>query len=293
MAKALYFTDRESGPRPRTKEVIEATVWGGLCALISARLADNSFGYRFPEQCPDGYGISGHDNHMLTLTVAAELPQIEWPLSHDTVPPTPIILDLLEFVAASVGRPIEGSYHSYFRHHHLDFNREEGLSKFVADVNFLFVRNGTAFELTDEGQARRLLPEDLHQLLAEATFATGDVETDRLLEAARRQFTSPHIEARRDALEKLWDAFERIKTLEPGPDKKAQANALLDRVATGRFRAMLGDEAGALTNVGNTFRIRHAETTQEMLTDTIQVDYLFHRMLSFVRLLLKATARGS
>jgi hypothetical protein len=293
-AMPLYYTDREIGPRPRTTDIIGQVVWGGIYALIAARLADNSFGYRFPETCPDGYGISGHDNQMLTLTVAAEIPQVDWPLSPAVVPPTPTILDVLEFVAASVGKPIEGSYHSFFRHHHLSFNREDGLSKFVADISALFIRNGIAYELTPEGIAQRLLPQGLHELLIETAFQTEDGETDRLLEAARRQFTSPHLDARRDALEKLWDAFERIKTLEPGRDKKVQADALLDRAAAGslKFREMLGLEAKALTEIGNTFRIRHAETTQEMLSDPAQIDYLFHRMFSFVRFVLRATGRG-
>ncbi len=39
-------------------------------------------------------------------------------------------------------------------------------------------------------------------------FETGDGETDRLLETARQQIVRPKIEDRRDALEKLWDAFE-------------------------------------------------------------------------------------
>jgi hypothetical protein len=290
----LYYSDRELGPKPRTTDVIGQVVWGGIYALIAARLADNSFGYRFPEQCPDGYGISGHDNQMLTLTVAAEIPQIEWPLSPATAPPTPTILDVLEFAALSVGKPIEGHYHSFFRHHHLSFNREEGLSKFVGDVNALFIRNGIAYELTPEGIVQRLLPEGLHEVLIDTVFQTGDSEADRLLEAARRQLTSPHLDTRKDALEKLWDAFERIKTLEPGRDKKAQADALLDKAAAGsrKFREMLGAEARALTEIGNTFRIRHAETTQELLNDSTQIDYLFHRMFSFVRFVLKGTGRG-
>ena len=287
-----YFTDREFGPQPRTKDYIDATVWGGIYALVSARIADNSFGYRFPETCPDGYGISGYDNQMFRLTLAAEISQLEWPLSPEVVPPVPTIMDFLEFVAASVGKPIEGHYHSFFRHHHLSFDREEGLRAFVQNVNALFSRNGVAFELTNEGQAKRLLGEELQQLVSGAIFHTGDAETDRLLELARKQFISPHFDVRKEALEKLWDAFERLKTLEPGADKKMQAEALLDKVAGGKYRAMLGNEARSLTEIGNTFRIRHAETTQEILSGAEQIDYLFHRMFSFIRLVLKATNRG-
>lgn len=265
---------------------------GGLYALILARLADNSFGYRFPETCPDGYGTIGHNDQMLRLTIAAEIPGIEWPLSPDNVAETPTILDLLEFFAASVA-PIEGQYHSFFCHHHLSFDREGGLKRFVEDVESIFARNGIAFELTEEGVARRILPEGLRQVVGDAIFRTGDMETDRLLESARREFTSPHIQKRKDGLEKLWDAFERLKTLEPGRDKREQADALLNKAATFRFREMLGQEVKSLTDIGNTFRIRHAETNQEILTSSEQVDYLFHRMFSFVRFVLKATGRGA
>jgi hypothetical protein len=132
----------------------------------------------------------------------------------------------------------------------------------------------------------------LRDALANALFHSGDAETDHLLEESRRLILSPHIEDRRNGLEKLWDAFERIKTLEPGNDKKAQATALLDRaVQAPRFRSFLETEAKELTTIGNTLRIRHFETTQERLEKPEEVDYLFHRMFSFLRLLLRATGR--
>jgi hypothetical protein len=92
-----------------------------------------------------------------------------------------------------------------------------------------FYRDGIGFELTPEGKAMRLGPSLLREALAGALFHTGDAETDRLLEDSRRLILLPHIEDRRNALEKLWDAFERIKTLEPGTDKRAQITASEDR----------------------------------------------------------------
>ena len=47
-----------------------------------------------------------------------------------------------------------------------------------------------------------------------------------------------------------------------------------------------------LTKIGNTFRIRHSETSQEDLRSPEQVDYLFGRLFAFIRLILKATERG-
>jgi len=126
-------------------------------------------------------------------------------------------------------------------------------------------------------------------------FDTGEAELDRLLEYARAHFLSPKLDDRRDATEKLWDAFERMKTVEPGLDKRAQADALLDRAAVPgtRMRDALAEEARALTSIGNSLRIRHSEMMQEMIDRPEQLDWLFVRMFSFVRLLLLASGRSA
>lgn len=255
---------------------------------------DGSFGYRFPNECDDGGAVFGCNWRAFGRVLQAEVPGIEWPLPDQGPPPTDIILDLLEFCADAVGEPIKGTYHRFFKHYHLSWNREAGLARFLSDVNRIFARNGIAYELTPDGQARRLSPKPLAEALRSAVFKTGDDETDRLLEKARHRIASPREDDRRDALEKLWDAFERIKTLEPGSDKRRQADALLDQAAAPRteFRKMLGDEALALTRIGNTFRIRHSEVDQERLSSLEHVDYLFWRMFAFVRMVLKATGRG-
>jgi hypothetical protein len=291
---STYFTDREYGIRPHVIEVIDERLWAGLYSLIQTGIGNGSFGQRFPEHCADGNGPCGCDEQAFRQVLGAEVPWIEWPLSPNVVPDTPVILDLLEFCARAVGEPIQGAYHSYYRHHHLSWDRDAGLARFVADVNLLFRRNAVAYEFTATGQARRLLPQAIANTISFALFQTGDAETDRLLEAARQRFVSPKPEDRQDALEKLWDAFERLKTLEPGANKRVQADALLDRVAPqgSGIREALGREAAELTSIGNSFRIRHSETTQEVLTSLDQVDYLFTRMFAFVRVILKGTGRG-
>lgn len=291
---STYYTDREYGARPPSIDTIDERLWAGLYSLIQTRIGDGSFGLRFPEQCPDGNGPCGCDEQAFRRVLSAEVPWIEWPLSATETPETPVILDLLEFCARAVGEPIQGAYHSFFRHHHLSWDREAGLCRFVADVNMLFRRNALAFELTPAGEARRLLPAPLADTIGWTLFQTADAETDRLLEAARRRILSPKPEDRQDALEKLWDAFERLKTLEPGANKREQADALLDRVAApgSAFRQALAREAMELTGIGNSFRIRHSEVTQEALTSPGQTDYLFTRMFAFVRMVLKGTGRG-
>jgi hypothetical protein len=183
---ASYFTDREYGERPRTGDMIDQRLWAALGSVIETRLRDASFGYRFPEQCPDGNAACGCDDQAFGRVLVGEVPWAEWPLSEERVPAAPVILDILEFCAAAVGDPVQGVDHPYFRHHHLSWNREAGLKRFLDEVNLLFARNGVAFELTPTGQARRLLPQPLAKDLAWASFCTGEPETDRLLESADR-----------------------------------------------------------------------------------------------------------
>jgi hypothetical protein len=229
----------------------------------------------------------------LGMALRAEV-DIDWPLIPHQLPDDQLaILDTLEFLFEHVGKPLKGKFHSHFGHHHLSFDVEEGQQEFADAVNRLLARNGIAFELGEDGQVRRLLPEYVGAQVASARFQTGDVETDTMLEAARVGITAPAFDDRKIGLEKLWDAFERLKTLEQGIDKKASANALLNKVGGGpKYRELLAAEATALTNAGNGFGIRHFETSKELLQTPHQVDYLFFRMFAFLQLLLRASGRG-
>ena len=124
----------------------------------------------------------------------------------------------------------------------------------------------------------------------------GDEATtllDEMLEAARHKILNRSVDVRRESLEKLWDAWERLKTLEPGRDKSESAGRLLDKAAAEpTFRARLEEEARALTSIGNTFMIRHTETDKIPVADSAHIDYLFHRLFSMIRLLLKSSGRS-
>lgn len=289
-----YFTDREYGEKPRASEEIDQRVWGAIIGMVDTKIDNGSFGYRFPLVCDDaGRQPFGCDRNAFAVMLQAEVPQVQWPLSQDALPDTPDILDLIEFCCIAVGAPIQRSWHEYFNHHHLSWDRDSGLATFVAEVNRLFARNGIAFELSPNGSVSRCLPPSLQQMVTQAQFSTGDIITDDLLEKSRKKILSPRHEDRRDGLEKLWDAFERIKTLEPGP-KSVSADALLDAAARSgtKIRGVLADEAKALTTIGNQHLIRHSETTQEPLETALQVDYLFARMFAFVYLQLKSCGRA-
>ena len=175
------------------------------------------------------------------------------------------------------------------RQHHLAFDKEAGETEFRERVNRILARNQIAYELGENGRIVRLAGPVLDETLSSETFDTGDDKLDGLLELAQAKFLDPDPAVRREALEKLWDAFERVKTLEPGKDKKASVRALLERAAKEpTFRQLLEDEGKSLTTTGNTFHIRHSETSQIELETEDHVDYLFHRPFALMWLLLRA-----
>src|SRR5699024_6681658 len=63
------------------------------------------------------------------------------------------------------------------------------------------------------------------------------------------------------ALEKIWDCFERLKTIY-GDKKKQSLNELLNNISrnSSELYSKLNQEFSELTKIGNEFQIRHFET---------------------------------
>jgi hypothetical protein len=292
------FTERHGLTEPRVKEELDAELTKGLLTVIKAKIGENLFAEHFPELCCDSPNPSiGTDADKLKAGLAAYsviYPE-DWPKYNDGEyewPTDPQLFDLVEFLYEHAGLPHGYSWHTFFGHDHLSFDQEKGRAKFEEDINRFFERNGLAFELK-QGEVTRIAPTGLQEALATTVFKTGDAELDRLLETARSKFLNRALDVRKEGLEKLWDAWERLKTVEPGKDKKVQANALLDKAAKEpNLRARLEKEAMELTEIGNNFMIRHTETTKPPIAESAQVDYLFHRLFAIVRLLLKSSNRG-
>lgn len=102
--------------------------------------------------------------------------------------------------------------------------------KFRGDVNRVLSRNGLAYELTESGEVRRILPAVIGDVLSTSYFRTGDQLLDVMLDESRRKFSDPDPLIRREALERLFDSWERIKTLADN-DKARSVQLILDRAS--------------------------------------------------------------
>ena len=294
-----YFSEREEGETPRENEEIDDSVWSGIQALIQAGIDDGSFGAKYPITCSDGGGIIGTNEGAFEQAMQADIPNLQEREDYSFLGYRPWekkpqrtldILDMIEFCWRCIGKPIRQEYHKHFKHQHLDFDIEAGQDVFRDDINRIFRCNGLAYELTEHGHIERLVPIELREELASAQSHTGDADLDRMLETARCKFINPNEAIRREALDSLWDAWERLKTLGDGSDKKTQIKSLFDQTAgssSPKFREALEREANELTRIGNHFQIRHSERNQERLARSEHVDYLFHRLFALIQTILK------
>lgn len=298
-----YFSDSERGALPRTNNEIPYNVWCGLVAFIQKLIDTGCFGEHFPELCPDGQGCCGTDERGFAFALKAEIMEVEYPFVTEKdenpndwmskrvpfIPNYLDVLDLIQFCYANVSKPTQGSYHSYYGHHHIaSFDRATGQTDFLEKVNTIFTRNGLAYELLADGQIKRVTSGALSSVIQQ-TPKTFDQELNDLLEHANRKICNTDVRVRYGALKELWDAFERIKTVaEPEKSKKQSMAILLDNCSSDPvLRAELETEAKALTSIGNAFFIRHSEISQIKLTDSNHIEYFFHRLASFMLLLAK------
>ena len=123
------------------------------------------------------------------------------------------------------------------------------------------------------------------ELLFDNEAKTSDIELNTLIEEAKERFINP--KDKQIALEKIWDAFERIKTYfsAEGLKKNHSASKLVEIISDNFDKDFMNDEFKKLTNIGNSYRIRHHEVDKIELTPE-HTNYFFFRMLTLIDLCL-------
>lgn len=300
------YTDRNGESSPRIFSRIQPSVWNGILMLLEKYKSNNSLSISFPQTCPDNDSIiCGFNSHLFDTAIQAYIPKIKNKLNpvstsmfefdgilnyESGVPSDEVIMDLLEYVYINiVDFKITGS-HSFFGHDHIcsrEGNNER--DKFVNDVNALFQRNSLAYEMKANGKIERILLES-ESIIINNNAITSDKILNNLINEAFDLIKSTRPSERRNALEKLWDAYERLKTYHSseGIQKSVSADKVISTLSSSSsaFDTMLHKEFKALTDIGNNFRIRHSEQDKSEFTDDTQIDYLFFRLACVVNLFL-------
>ena len=155
---------------------------------------------------------------------------------------------------------------------------------FTNDINELFGNYGLDYKLIDGkiGACKAVLPKK--EYVSEKGLR--DLIDDAVaLNKGEDSFS------KQTALEKLWDAFERLKTYyQPSKkDKSESAKRVVKEVSNGseEFESLLDTEFKALSKIGNDYRIRHHEPDKTEIIDDRHRDYLFFRCYALINLALK------
>lgn len=178
---------------------------------------------------------------------------------------TPLLFDLIEL-----------------QYHELS---EAERSPFIDAINSVFERAQLDFSLSSQGTIERVLKHEVYDnSIGQNVGGITEPGLRDLLDQAIALHQQPSVDAHRDAVEKIWDAFERLKTYYIGMDKKTSAQKIV-RTMSGEqtpFADLFNAEFKALTDIGNNYRIRHHETSKIDINDIRHYDYFFNRCLSLI-----------
>lgn len=278
-----YFSDSALGPRPLVLDDLPPTAWTGISATFHRFAEQHYFAAEFPEQCRDGKGVSGTSMAGLRALLVSHIPKLgnDWP-REDQQPDTITAMDLVVFGWHHAHAPTADSHHSYFGHDHYTFDQPTGRERWRSEINRILERNGVALRQEPDGRVIRVGTVAVGIVTQSPVPATGDAQLDEKIATALRKYQDPDVAVRREALEALWDAFERVKTVIDPTNKKRSAEALVELMVTDpASRTVVTDEFSALTSLGNEFQIRHHEVARHAVEPAI-IDLLFVRGLALI-----------
>ena len=269
-----------------------------LCSEYFINLA-----WKYPLCCQDdGVSIYNYSEHKLLRALKYEIPNLidekyndfvrpeisqnwqtkEWTRNYDQY----AILDLAEFVYKNA-KDYEGvKEHKFYGHTHICFNKKwYAKGNFRYKLNELFEKTGLLYHMNDDGEIERVVSNEavLSQLKEESSHS-DDHSLKELIGSAISFYLKPDISNIQIALEKIWDAFERIKTIYADLEKNESADKLIEVVSNGEenYKKLLLNEFNQLTIIGNNFRIRHHETNKIEIVDNRHKEYLFNRCCSLL-----------
>lgn len=137
----------------------------------------------------------------------------------------------------------------------------------------------TSIEETEPLDLSKLLGINTDNLqLFNKKIETQDYTINELISISKDFFEKRNFQ---EAVEKIWDAFERMKTLFD-KNKSKSVSRLIEYVSNGLSTETLNNEFKELTAIGNSYQIRHYEMGKPPLKCNEEREYLYYRMLNLL-----------
>lgn len=134
-----------------------------------------------------------------------------------------------------------------------------------------------------EGQLNDEINNQGKEVLNQSEISSSDKLINEKIEESKLYIRSNMSNKKQMAVEQIWDAFERLKTLY-GENKKTSADKLIKTVSNNSrtIKELLEKEFKDLTKIGNEFHIRHFENDRVPLESDEFREYLYFRMLTLI-----------
>ena len=302
-----YYTERH-GLRKPIEKTSNISIDKYALLLRCCEQYYTHIAWKYPEECPDGNGCCGLNQALLVADMKYEIPtlfidtygQIACPSEHRNVFKADstfdlydqyALLDFIEFIGFNCKDVLAKSWHSYYNHHDIRFSNSNcSAEKFRNDINAIFTKTGLLYYYNEDGYIERIVEHStLTENVSAAIESIAEPGLKELLKQAIVLYKSTHPSDHKDAVEKIWDALERLKTYYITMDKKSSVTKIITDMAGGKcnFITLFEEEFKALTSIGNDYRIRHHETSKIDITDDKHYDYFFNRCLSLIALAIQ------
>lgn len=163
------------------------------------------------------------------------------------------------------------------------FNRNTTKSsQFENDINTIFKLNNINVEIRNE-QIHFINNKTIG---VDDSININEVGLEELIRIAEDLYNKGNYSY---AVEKIWDAFERMKTYHFTLDKKKSAEKIINDISYGNedIWKIFNDEFKILTDIGNLYRIRHHEIKQINISNELHYKYFYKRCLALISVILE------
>ena len=198
-------------------------------------------------------------------------------------------LDFIEYVAQNIKDISQVWNHPVYKNYcNIECKETSNVFYlFQEEINELFEDAGLLFKLNNKKEIERVLENSpISDDVINHVSEIKEIGLKDLINEAIKKHLSPKIQDNKDAVEKIWDALERLKTYYTDLDKKGSTAKIVNNIANGNETnfILFDTEFKTLTDIGNKYRIRHHETDKMDITDLRHYDYFFNRCLSLIAL---------
>ncbi|TWH59623.1 hypothetical protein DesLBE_4019 [Desulfitobacterium sp. LBE] len=168
------------------------------------------------------------------------------------------------------------------------FEKYNRSNDFETQINEILKLNEFALKL-DNGKILNTLDSPIKNTMLASIQEAGLKE---LFQEANTYYEDGNLKI---AVEKLWDAFERLKSYySPTLDKKKSIDRIICDMSGNKapYKELFEEEFRELTTIGNNFRIRHHEMTKTDIEDNRHYDYFYKRCLSLISVAIQYLDNG-